>query len=589
MLRVAFHFVNGCDLKAVLITQGDDLRAAFTTPADRDETPDLVVFSPQPVSLSGELISRLGAELEGERNCAVQAEFVPDELLRTFHPLFIAETLALVSDDAITAFRYSDLVENLEQISDEIGPQPFASAISSLLNRAGQTSMRVPIPESAAPALSGKAHQLSGSGPLDDYFTEAAIFLQRNPKSFGSRFARQLSPHSPRSVLLDASGLPLAINGTSRLAVGLFQFVNTAIETGRIDWDVTVLTTAESVEHHATSFPTIRFTNVLGPSERFDLGVTVTPITSLERCTNLVNTCMKWVVLQLDIIAIRSLRHLSQQRFARSALEYTNQYADLVVSISETTRKDVADYLGAPLRARQTVCHLGVPDEFIAAEVNSRLEIDATRVLVLGNDDAHKKTRETVQVLSAAGLQTVSISSLPPSAPGHHTIRPGTLTDEDLKTLILGSLAVVFPSAYEGFGLPLLEVISSGKPIVCRKNDVNLELIDTFNLPNVFFYTNDDELVTAVQRASNTLVQPAQPIRLMSSFFNDFIDLLIRELEAQPDVKHGLSRWNVTRLITAGAEEAQENLRRHMIATGQTSVKRQMVDRMKRIFRGGSD
>lgn len=45
-------------------------------------------------------------------------------------------------------------------------------------------------------------------------------------------------------------------------------------------------------------------------------------------------------------------------------------------------------------------------------------------------------------------------------------VRTGTIGDGELKTLYANALAFVFPSLYEGFGLPLLEAMSLGCPVI---------------------------------------------------------------------------------------------------------------------------
>jgi len=45
----------------------------------------------------------------------------------------------------------------------------------------------------------------------------------------------------------------------------------------------------------------------------------------------------------------------------------------------------------------------------------------------------------------------------------------GYITDEELKALYLNALCFIFPSYYEGFGLPILEAMHCGCPVLCAQ------------------------------------------------------------------------------------------------------------------------
>lgn len=50
---------------------------------------------------------------------------------------------------------------------------------------------------------------------------------------------------------------------------------------------------------------------------------------------------------------------------------------------------------------------------------------------------------------------------------GAHVLFPGYLSHAELLALITGSAGVVFPSLYEGFGLPVIEAMAVGVPVAC--------------------------------------------------------------------------------------------------------------------------
>jgi glycosyltransferase involved in cell wall biosynthesis len=52
---------------------------------------------------------------------------------------------------------------------------------------------------------------------------------------------------------------------------------------------------------------------------------------------------------------------------------------------------------------------------------------------------------------------------------GDRVVFPGYVSDADLKTLYAGASLFVFPSLYEGFGLPVLEAMACGTPVACSR------------------------------------------------------------------------------------------------------------------------
>jgi glycosyltransferase involved in cell wall biosynthesis len=59
-----------------------------------------------------------------------------------------------------------------------------------------------------------------------------------------------------------------------------------------------------------------------------------------------------------------------------------------------------------------------------------------------------------------------------------HVRRLDPLPDDDLVALYRGALALVQPSVEEGFGLPLVEAMATGCPVVARPLPATIELAD---------------------------------------------------------------------------------------------------------------
>ncbi len=161
--------------------------------------------------------------------------------------------------------------------------------------------------------------------------------------------------------------------------------------------------------------------------------------------------------------------------------------ASAVLTDSEHSQRDLVTLLGID-PARIAVVPLGVSERFTpkerdkAPDMLSRLGIPENYILTVTNFRPHKngdflirafarvaeRIPDTVLVL--AGKKTHESHKLCESAEqlriGDRVVMPGLITDEDLPALYAGARLFVFPSLHEGFGLPVLEAMASGTPVV---------------------------------------------------------------------------------------------------------------------------
>jgi glycosyltransferase involved in cell wall biosynthesis len=69
-----------------------------------------------------------------------------------------------------------------------------------------------------------------------------------------------------------------------------------------------------------------------------------------------------------------------------------------------------------------------------------------------------------VRVVGGAGWGDVDVESA------------GFVSDDELSRLYRGAMCLVYPSLYEGFGLPVLEAMASGTPVVTSEDSAPAEL-----------------------------------------------------------------------------------------------------------------
>lgn len=112
------------------------------------------------------------------------------------------------------------------------------------------------------------------------------------------------------------------------------------------------------------------------------------------------------------------------------------------------------------------------PEE--VASVRARLRLDVPYLLLPGWADPRKDVATALAASRAVASPHLlvlvgsgrSVFAKVPTPAGQHVRVLGHVTDADLRALLTGATALLYPSRYEGFGLPPLEAAACGTPSV---------------------------------------------------------------------------------------------------------------------------
>lgn len=169
-------------------------------------------------------------------------------------------------------------------------------------------------------------------------------------------------------------------------------------------------------------------------------------------------------------------------RFARAA--------DAILTCSEASKRDIIALLHIA-EDKVTVAHGAVDDDFApmereAAQALLRVQynIQTPFFLFVGTLEPRKNVdgilkafariagelQHTLVLVGGTGWNAERIEALAaPLAAAGRVIRPGYVSPSDLSAFYSAAAAFVFPSRYEGFGLPVVEAMACGCPVICSR------------------------------------------------------------------------------------------------------------------------
>lgn len=181
--------------------------------------------------------------------------------------------------------------------------------------------------------------------------------------------------------------------------------------------------------------------------------------------------------------------------------------ADRFVAVSRHTADDLIRLAGVPASRIEVVYH-GLDPAFAATgDAGPAVPADPPYMLAVGGISPRKNTRRLIQAFTrwrargghrAAHTLRISGTSLDPDFERDGAPLPdgvsllGYVEKSELRRQYAGAAAFLYPSIYEGFGLPIVEAMASGTPVVTSRTASAPEiaggaavLVDPFDLDSI--------------------------------------------------------------------------------------------------------
>ena len=198
------------------------------------------------------------------------------------------------------------------------------------------------------------------------------------------------------------------------------------------------------------------------------------------------------VVTIHDCIHLRFPQYLPSRfadLYARASIWAAAHRADRILTVSEASKQDILRYVHVPADRIQVTYNAldeqfgASPSEAELALVRERYQLHHPFVLYVGNIKPHKNLVRLIDAFAGLrrdgfpdltlliiGDQISKLPALRHAVHAHklhkHVRFLGFLNDQTLAALYKLASVFVFPSLYEGFGLPPLEAMAMGTPVV---------------------------------------------------------------------------------------------------------------------------
>ena len=368
--------------------------------------------------------------------------------------------------------------------------------------------------------------------------------------------------YAKKKILLNYHIMPCLYCGTSEYQLA---FADAFYRLFHDKYEIYIYTNRPADNFHRLSekYPNVLFHDTI--SGVFDLGFCAHQPFRMEDHVFLNQYCLKSVYSMLDIIMLRCnyvINEHPNNTNLDSVVRFGFQVCDGIISISDNSTEDYkAYYISDTLIKDKPVKRVYIASNFVSSEEKSYdLPFD-TYFLITGNHYRHKAVVEAIHVVSNTPHNYIAIVGNLKAGYINGNVygyTSGQLNEDFINYLYANCQAVIFPSLYEGFGLPVAISLKNKKRIIMYNCMLNKELYQHFHEFKDYFYffdkfsqicgiieSMDFSDAPAAAEYKDTWENTAIEIE---SFFDEI-------LKTKINVKELLDRWHLFNLFGVKAVE----------------------------------
>lgn len=193
-----------------------------------------------------------------------------------------------------------------------------------------------------------------------------------------------------------------------------------------------------------------------------------------------------------EVVNVTTVHDFSYEKFVKNPVvrfihhsqkRHAVCHSEAIVCVSENTRTDLLHYFPDVDPAKISVIYNGVSDSFFPMDKNN---IQDDTLLFVGSRDRYKNADFVVESIAATEYKIIFCGKVLTKkektyydsliGPDRYSVKTN-ITIEEMNSLMNSVKCLVYPSSYEGFGIPVLEAQKAGCPVIALNSSSIPEVI----------------------------------------------------------------------------------------------------------------
>lgn len=372
---------------------------------------------------------------------------------------------------------------------------------------------RVAVPSALLPADLYPALPADDAARLLALYPDATRAAAENGRLAQRRLEPLLSaaypaPGARRRLLLNCRGLTMLHNGTSKCVLGMLD----GFAALHAPWQIDIAADMDAMAFHGLAARYPQFNQLSGDVPGgYAAAVMLNQPWAVETVAEMHRHAFLIGFNVLDTIGWDILFPAPER--LEWAWRLVARHSDLLTYISAFSQDRFRTRFAVAPGVTEQVVHLSfLTDEHTLRRFQGVPE--GEHVLLFGNSYDHKGIAPTLRLLIEAFPQQAFtvLGGQGPAVPGVQVIPSGETSEDEVHRLIATARAVVYPSFYEGFGLPVVESLAYDRPVLVRHCPLWTEIAAHSRLPGRLIEFDDPaSLIEALGRVLSGSPPPGLP------------------------------------------------------------------------------